>query len=139
MGQTAPLAHTSGMQAAVTTRSVFIVEDSALVRARLVEWVGAMAGTDVIGEAGTPADAITGILRTRPDFVVLDFQLDSGTGADVLRAIRSELPATVFIVLTNHALPQFRRACMEAGADAFLDKSSEIARVREIIEGAASA
>lgn len=127
------------MRTAAASKNIFVVEDSPAVRARLVEWLGAIDGAHVVGEAGTPAEAVSGILRARPDFVVLDFQLDGGTGADVLHAIRTQTPRTVFIVVTNHMQPQFRRVCMEAGANAFFDKSTELGKVREMISGAAAA
>ena len=119
------------------SNKVFIVEDSAAIRSRLIELLGAIEGVDVVGEAGTPADAVAGILRTRPDWVVLDFQLNGGTGVDVLRATHAASPETVFVVLTNHPNPQYRRLCMEAGASWFFDKSTEFAKVREVISGSA--
>ena len=50
-----------------------------------------------------------------------------------VKTIRPKAPDIVFVVLTNHAEPQYRRACTEAGAAYFLDKSSEFDRVREVI------
>jgi two-component system response regulator DevR len=116
-----------------TTKRVFIVEDSIPVRERLVELIGDIDGVEVVGEAGTPTTAVSGILRTRPKYVVLDFQLDGGTGMEVLQAILPQLPKTIFIVLTNYSQPQFRQTCMAAGATAFLDKSTEFTKVREVI------
>lgn len=124
------------METQTATKKVFIVEDSAPVRARLVEQVYQINGVDVVGQAATPADAIAGICATHPDYVVLDFQLEGGTGVDVLRAVRLQVPNAVVIVLTNHPQPQFRRLCMYAGADAFLDKSTEFGKVTEVISGA---
>jgi DNA-binding NarL/FixJ family response regulator len=115
--------------------NVFIVEDSASIRERLAAMLGDIEGVTVVGEAETPGEAIEGILRTRPDSVVLDIRLLGGSGLDVLRKAHPQVPGTVFIVLTNHADPQYRRICMQAGAAYFFDKSSEIAKVREVIAG----
>jgi DNA-binding NarL/FixJ family response regulator len=123
------------MEAPHALKTVFIVEDSVPVRARLVELIGDIDGVNVVGEAATPIAAVSGILRTHPQYVVLDFQLDGGTGMEVLRTIRPQLPETVFIVLTNYSQPQFRQTCMAAGATAFLDKSTEFAKVKEVIAG----
>lgn len=114
-------------------KNVFIVEDSVPVRARLVEMVCDIQGVSVVGEAETLEHAVSGILRTLPDYVLLDFQLKIGTGEQVLRAVRTQVPKTVFIVLTNHTEIQFRQVCVDAGADAFFDKSSEIAKVKELL------
>ena len=123
------------MALAASIKSIFVVEDSLPVRTRLVEMLNEIEGVNVVGEAGTPMEAVAGILRTLPQYVLLDFQLEGGTGADVLRNVRYQVPGTVFIVLTNHAQPQFRRVCMEAGADAFFDKSSEIDKVKDMLVG----
>lgn len=119
--------------------NVFIVEDSATVRARLVELIDDLDGVRVVGEAETPADAAAGILAKRPDCVVLDFQLTGGTAIEVLREVRLKAPEIVFIVLTNHPTAQHRRACMEAGASYFFDKSIEFGRIKNVIAGLVSA
>jgi DNA-binding NarL/FixJ family response regulator len=117
---------------------VFIVDDSAHIRARLVEMLFEMGGMRVIGEAGCARDAIAGIISTRPDSVLLDLNLLGRSGLDVLRAIRPRLPDTVFVVLTNHSDSQYRQACSDAGAAYFLDKSTEFERVRDVLAQIAS-
>jgi DNA-binding NarL/FixJ family response regulator len=124
------------MSTAIHTR-VFIVEDSPSIRDRLAEMLGDLDGVAVVGDAETPGDAIAGILRTHPDYVVLDYQLDGGTAVDVLRAVQPRTPETVFLVLTNHPNPQYRRICLEAGASFFFDKSLEFGKVRDVVAAAA--
>jgi DNA-binding NarL/FixJ family response regulator len=121
------------MNTASPHTEVFIVDDLPSMRDRLRELVGDIDGTNVVGDAGTPADAIDGILRTQPDCVLLDYQLVDGTGVDVLRAVHPQLPQVAFIVLTNHATTQHRRACLDAGARFFLDKSTEFGLIRSAI------
>lgn len=127
--------HTGGMQIMPSDArtNVFIVEDSASIRERLVGMLGDIEGVSVVGEAETPQAAVEGILRTRPDSVLLDIQLIGGSGIDVLREAHPQAPGTVFIVLTNHPNPQYRRICMEAGAAYFFDKNTEMAKVRDVI------
>jgi DNA-binding NarL/FixJ family response regulator len=91
----------------------------------------------VVGAVETPGDAIAGILQMNPDYVVLDYQLKGGTVVDVLRAVHPEASATAFLVLTNHANPQYRRICLEAGASFFFDKSLEFDKVRDVVAAAA--
>ncbi len=117
---------------------VFIVDDSPLIRARLVELLGTVSGAMLVGEAANARDAIAGIRRTRPDSVLLDLNLTGRTGLDVMREIRPQSPEIVFVILSNHAEPQYRRACAEAGAAYFLDKSSEFDRVRHVLAEIAS-
>jgi DNA-binding NarL/FixJ family response regulator len=114
-------------------RTVFIVDDIPTMRERLGELVRDIEGVEIVGNAGTPSEAIDGILRTRPDCVLLDYQLIGGTGVDVLRAVHPQLPQVAFIVLTNHATKQHRRACLDAGARFFFDKSTEFGLIRGAI------
>jgi len=116
-----------------TRTLVYIVDDSAAIRARLAEMLGKMADVAVVGEAASAAEAIPGILRTHPHSVLLDLNLMGRTGIDVMRAVLPEAPETVFVVLTNHAEPQYRRACAKAGAAYFLDKSADFDRVPAVI------
>ena len=113
--------------------SVFLVEDSAAIRERLAGLLGEIASVELVGEAETAIDAIDGILRTRPDSVVLDIRLAQGSGIDVLRRVHPQAPEIVFIMLTNFANPQYRKICMDAGASYFIDKSTEMARVKQIV------
>ena len=123
---------------AVRALKVFIVEDSASIRERLTELMDEIDGAAVVGFADTPSDAIAGILNTRPDCVVLDYQLLGGTCIDVLHAVHPKAPSLVFVVLTNHANPQYRRLCLEAGANCFFDKSTEFRKIKGVISGLAS-
>lgn len=91
-------------------------------------------GVCIVGEAGNPVDAITGIHRTRPDAVVLDAHLgDSGSGMDVLHGLRFHEFCIVFIVLTNLSSTPYREAYMAAGAHHFLDKHIEFEKVADIL------
>jgi DNA-binding NarL/FixJ family response regulator len=117
---------------------LYIVDDSAAIRGRLVEMLSRLDGVRVVGEAADAATAVVDILALRPDSVILDLHLGAGSGMQVLRAVHPHLPRTVFVVLTNHSELQYRRACTLAGAAHFLDKSTEFERVREVIAAIAS-
>jgi DNA-binding NarL/FixJ family response regulator len=114
---------------------VFLVEDSAPIRARLAATIKTIEGAELAGEAATVGSAIEGIRSTHPGAVILDLQLEDGSGLDVLRAVHPSAPELHVAVLTNYATDQHRRACMDAGAEYFLDKSSDFPRIREIVEG----
>jgi DNA-binding NarL/FixJ family response regulator len=112
---------------------VFIVDDSPSIRARLAEMLSRIDNVRIVGEAASARDAVAGILRTRPDAVLLDLNLFGRTGLDVMRSVHPQEPAIVFVVLTNHAEPQYRRACEKAGASYFLDKSSDFDEIPRVI------
>jgi DNA-binding NarL/FixJ family response regulator len=117
---------------------IYIVDDSVDIRIRLAEMMRRLEGVSVIGECATAPQAITDILALRPDSVLLDLNLGDRSGLNVLRAIHPHEPQIQFVVLTNHAEPQYRRACERAGAAYFLDKTTEFNRVPGVIASIAS-
>ena len=112
---------------------LFIVEDSIPVRERLVRTLEGLEGLDIVGTAEDVTAAIAGLESNPPDALILDLQLPSGSGLQVLRAVREKLPAMRVIVMTNFAAEPYRKAAMAAGAEIFLDKSAEFGRVRDIL------
>jgi len=115
---------------------VFVVEDSAAVRERLIEMIREIEDVEVVGEAETFDTAVNGILNTRPDVAILDIKLadGGGSGIDVLAQVRKGLPAMKAIMLSNYATPQHMKASADAGAEYFLDKSADFERITEILE-----
>ena len=109
------------------TVRVFVVEDSALIRRRIIDNVQSMSGFDVVGFAESEEEAVEAIKQLRPDVVVTDIRLKEGNGIAVVRQVRAGqiTPQPKIVVLTNFAYPEYQAQCTLAGADAFFDKSSE--------------
>jgi DNA-binding NarL/FixJ family response regulator len=114
---------------------VVIVEDSAIIRARLSEALAEIPNVAIVGEVETEADALAILVQAKWDAAVLDLQLKQGTGLGVLKSLaQGARPAnTKIIVFTNYAFPQYRDRSMLLGADYFFDKSREFHRVREVL------
>lgn len=112
---------------------VFVVEDSALVRERLIEMIREVDGVDVVGEADSYGTAVAGIMATHPDVAILDISLAEGNGIEVLAHVKPRLPGLRGIVLTNYNSPQHLRASADAGAEYFLDKSVDFERITDIL------
>lgn len=113
--------------------NVFLVEDSAPVRERLVELIEASGEHHVIGHAETCKAAVAGIADTRPDVGIFDIKLACGNGIDAFVQAKRLKPTLVGIVMSNYATPQHLKASADAGAQFFLDKSGEFERVTEIL------
>ena len=114
---------------------VIIVEDSAIIRARLAESLGEMPNVEIVGQVETEAEALALLKEARWDAAVLDLQLKQGTGLGVLKSLaHGARPAnTKIIVFTNYAFPQYRDRSLSLGADYFFDKAREFHRVREVL------
>jgi CheY-like chemotaxis protein len=108
--------------------TVFIADDSKPVADMLTELIAVPGRIEVVGVADCESTAVESIRRLKPGVVVLDLQLKSGSGTGVIRAVRAsaELRATRIIVISNHALPHMRAACLELGADEYYDKLKEL-------------
>lgn len=118
---------------------VVIVEDSAIIRARLAESLAEIPNVEIVGQVETEADALAVLRQQRWDAAVLDLQLKQGTGLGVLKALGSAVrpPNAKIIVFTNYAFPQYRDRSLALGADFFFDKAREFHRVREVLAGLA--
>ena len=109
---------------------VFLVDDSSEIRERLAGMLYALEGVEIIGQADRASAAISAIRTIKPDVVLLDIQLvGNESGIDVLQQIEQDKPAPKVIMLTNYPYPQYRRRCIEAGADFFFDKSIEFDKI----------
>lgn len=115
------------------TQTVYLVEDSPLVRERLLELLAAVPGARVVGVANRADQATREILARRPDIVMLDIRLEQGSGFDVLRALRAGAPQTEVYMLSGFSSDPYRRLALQLGARDFFDKSTDFARVRDII------
>ncbi len=107
---------------------VFIGEDSASVAEMLAALVADPGRIEVVGVAESGSATVESIKRDRPDVVIVDLQLKSGSGTEVIRALRADpgLQATRIIVISNHVSPNLRAGCLQLGADAYFDKLKEL-------------
>jgi DNA-binding NarL/FixJ family response regulator len=114
---------------------VLIVEDSAMIRARIAESLTGIDNVDVVGAAESESEALALVRHANWDAMVLDLQLRRGTGLGVLKAMAhgARPPNTTIIVFTNFAFPQYRERSLKLGADYFFDKAREFHRVREVL------
>lgn len=112
------------MSTTPSTISLLIADDSERLRTHLKELLGLDETLTVVGEAADASEAVALTQEHRPTCAILDIQMP-GNGIHALRAIKRAAPEVKVIMFSNHADAYFRRACFQAGADAFLDKSLE--------------
>ena len=117
-----------------STIKVFIADDSLIVREHLVTMFEELAGIEVVGQAENVAEAISAIRLLQPDAVILDILMPGGSGIKVLENIKQSGVGPMVIVLTNYPYPVFRQKCLQAGADFFLDKSTEFDQIPKLFE-----
>jgi DNA-binding NarL/FixJ family response regulator len=113
---------------------VFIADDSSLLRERLTDMLSELEGIEIVGQAQESLSAVRFIHKIKPDVVILDIWMPGGSGFNVLQNIKKNKVANVVIMFTNYPYPQYRKKCMDAGADFFFDKSSEFEKITEVLK-----
>ena len=103
------------------TVRVFLLDDHEVVRRGLRDLLES-AGLEVVGEAGTAAQAIARIPALRPDVCVLDARLPAGSGIDVCREVRSIDPTIRALILTSYDDDEALFAAIMAGAAGYVLK-----------------
>jgi DNA-binding NarL/FixJ family response regulator len=112
-----------------TAVRVVLVDDHALFRAGVrAELDRTAAGIDVVGEAGSVAEAVAAVRHLRPDVVLLDVHMPDGGGAEVLRQVRAcevepEAPEVVFLALSVSDAAEDVIAVIRAGARGYVTKT----------------
>jgi len=113
--------------------TVYIVDDSDVMRERLAELVSDTTGFKVTGQSGNPFDALNSIKAEHPDIVILDIRLPGMSGIDVLKDIKRDSPAPIVIMITNYPYRQYRQGCLAAGADYFFSKLDEFEMIAQAL------
>jgi two-component system response regulator DevR len=118
---------------------VFLVDDHELARRGIAGLLESESDIEVIGEAGTAAQARSRILATRPDVAVLDVRLPDGSGIDVCRDVRSKDPTIQCLMLTAYDDDEAIYAAVIAGAAGYVLKdirgSGLVESVRKVAAG----
>lgn len=113
------------------TVRVFLLDDHELVREGIRTLLESDEDIDVVGEAGTAAEALTRIPLAKPDVAILDVRLEEGDGIEVCREVRSNAPGMACLILTSFADDEALYASVMAGASGFLLKQI---KARDLIE-----
>ncbi len=105
---------------------IVIVEDSPLLRDNLIRLFADHPELSVLGSAAGEDAAVALIAAQRPDTVLLDLSLSQGSGLGVLRRLRATPGlAPRVLVLSSRPADPWEALCLDAGADAFLDKAGD--------------
>jgi DNA-binding NarL/FixJ family response regulator len=112
------------------TLTVVVVDDHEVVRQGLVAMLDRRPGFQVVGEAGTVAEALEVTTRFQPDLVVMDVRLPDGSGIEACREIRASLPGTRVMMLTSYPDEEAVLAAIVAGASGYLLKQ---VRARDLV------
>jgi two-component system, NarL family, response regulator NreC len=105
----------------VTTR-LLLVDDHAVVRSGLKMLLGSERDVDIVGEAGTAAEALQAVDQSKPDVILMDIGLPDMSGIEATREIRKKFPKVAIVALTIHEDEEYFFKMLEAGATGYVPK-----------------
>ena len=119
---------------------IYLVEDSPVLLRLLLELLEGIRGALIVGHSGRADEAIAQIAECKPDAIVADLMLQSGTGFDVIEAVtRRDAHPPLTVVLTNFTMSHYRERAARLGVAHFFAKSTDILKVLRLMSDLAEA
>ena len=124
----------------MTTR-ILLVDDHAVVRKGLAMVLRLEPDFEIIGEAGSSAEALALAQALRPDIILLDRMMPGMACAELVRAVRAALPETRILILTGTEVDDRVFDLVAAGIEGYVLKQIEPAElvraIRAVVHGEA--
>lgn len=119
---------------------VFLVDDHEVVRRGLIDLLSADPDLEVVGEAGSVAQAMARIPpAAKPDVAVLDVQLPDGNGVELCRDLLSTLADLRCLMLTSYTSDEAMLDAVLAGASGYVVKDIKGMELAQAIKTSAQA
>ena len=103
---------------------VILADDHAVVRKGIREFLEEDPAIHVVAEASDGEEAVTLVMREKPDVAVFDIQMPKMNGMDAARRVKKEFPQTRVLMLTAYDDDPYIFAALQAGANGYLLKTS---------------
>lgn len=116
---------------------VLLVDDHEVVRLGLMTLINDQADMEVVGEAGTAAEALKAVERLHPDVVLMDIRLPGETGIEATERITRSFPASRVVMLTSFADDALVVRAIQAGAAGYVLKQVGNQELLRAIQAAA--
>ena len=102
-----------------------IVDDHAIVRAGLKQFLSEMVDLRVVGEAASGREAIDLVRTTEMDVMIMDLSMPGQSGIDALAMIRAKAPDVGILILSGYPEEQYAVNLIRQGASGYLNKECE--------------
>ncbi len=120
------------------TIRLLLVDDHAVVRSGLRMLLGSESDVEIVGEAGTAAEAIEAANQIMPDVILMDIGLPDLSGIDATREIKKRFPKVAIVALTIHEDQEYFFKMLEAGASGYVPKRAAPEELITAIRAAAT-
>lgn len=118
---------------------IAIVDDHALVRAGLRQYLSEQVDLQVIAEAANGRDALDIVRKGLVDVLVMDLSMPEQSGVDALAAIRARAPELPVLILSGFPEAHYATTLLRQGASGYLNKECEpeeiVTAIRTVARG----
>lgn len=104
--------------------NIMLVDDNEGFLAVAQEYIEAFNGFQVMQTANSGEDALVLLEHTQPDILVVDLSMQGMSGLDVARSVKGRWPKLPVVILTMLDTSMHRQAAIDAGADAYVVKTT---------------
>jgi DNA-binding NarL/FixJ family response regulator len=111
-----------GRQKIFNRTRIFLVEDHPIFRKGLAEILNSQKNLTVCGEAEDAVEALEGIRREEPNFMIIDVSLKNSSGIELIKDIRLRYPDMMILTLSMHDEAIYAERALRAGAKGYLMK-----------------
>ena len=116
---------------------LLLVDDHAVVRSGLRMLLGNEEDVEIIGEAGTAAEALASTADLQPDVILMDIGLPDKSGIEATSDIKAQFPKVAIVALTIHEDEEYFFKMLEAGASGYVPKRAAPEELLTAIRAAA--
>lgn len=114
---------------------LLLVDDHVLFREGLATMLSTQPDFEIVGSAGSVAEAIASAGKLKPDLILMDFTMPDGTGLEATKTILADLPETKIVFLTVHEDDERLFAAIRIGAKGYLPKNISAQKLADYLRG----
>lgn len=114
-------------------KKVLLVEDSMMIQNRIEQMLISLNKLMHIEIVDSAEDALELLAFKKIDIVLLDIKLPGKNGIELLKDLKRMYPTIKVIMITNHFTEDYASVCKVLGADAFIDKTTDVDKIPALV------
>jgi DNA-binding NarL/FixJ family response regulator len=116
-----------------TIPRLLIVDDHAVVRHGLAQYLGQLDEMTICGEAENAPAALAAMRRLEPDLILLDVSMPGTNGIELIKLMLAERPRLLILVLSMHDETLYALRALRAGAKGYVMKQQALGHLRDAL------
>lgn len=112
---------------------ILIVDDHPIFRQGISALISSDGAMEVCGQCDSAQSALEAMRRLNPDIALVDISLPGANGVELIKLMRAERPRLSILVLSMHDETLYALRALKAGANGYVMKSEDPAKVLEAL------